>query len=65
MFLLHLVGGAHAGLDGLEDWTYDEHGLMRKRHMSGNDIEIKEEERWFKGLTKDEVESVDISEKHW
>ncbi|EUC61276.1 response regulator receiver domain protein [Rhizoctonia solani AG-3 Rhs1AP] len=50
---------------GLEDWTYAEDGLMRKRQMSGNDIEIKEGERWFKGLNKDQVESVDISEQHW
>lgn len=27
---------------GLEDWTYAADGRMRKRHMSGNDIEIKE-----------------------
>ncbi|CEL54868.1 hypothetical protein RSOLAG1IB_07359 [Rhizoctonia solani AG-1 IB] len=50
---------------GLEDWTFAEDGLMRKRQMSGNDIEIDDGERWFKGLTKDQVESADISEKHW
>ncbi|KAJ5030742.1 hypothetical protein PSV08DRAFT_264100 [Bipolaris maydis] len=27
---------------GLEDWTFAEDGKMRKRHMSGNDIEIEE-----------------------
>jgi nuclear transport factor 2 (NTF2) superfamily protein len=27
---------------GLEDWTFAENGQMRKRHMSGNDIEISE-----------------------
>ena len=27
---------------GLEDWTFAEDGKMRKRHMSGNDIEIDE-----------------------
>ncbi|KAH9875139.1 hypothetical protein J1614_004629 [Plenodomus biglobosus] len=38
---------AHDGLKwkrcyGLEDWTFAEDGKMRKRHMSGNDIEISE-----------------------
>ncbi|KAH9923504.1 uncharacterized protein B0H18DRAFT_1014838 [Fomitopsis serialis] len=33
---------------GLEDWTYNDDGLMRKRQMSGNDVSITEEERWFK-----------------
>ncbi|KAF8717434.1 hypothetical protein RHS02_09601, partial [Rhizoctonia solani] len=41
---------------GLEDWTFAEDGLMRKRQMSGNDIEIQDGERWFKGLNKDQVE---------
>ncbi|QRV84877.1 response regulator receiver domain protein [Ceratobasidium sp. AG-Ba] len=50
---------------GLEDWTFDESGLMRKRHMSGNDMEIQDGERFFKGLTTDEVEKADISEHHW
>ena len=27
---------------GLDDWTFHTDGKMRKRHMSGNDIEIKE-----------------------
>jgi nuclear transport factor 2 (NTF2) superfamily protein len=27
---------------GLEDWTFAEDGRMRKRQMSGNDIEIDE-----------------------
>ncbi|KAL0931284.1 uncharacterized protein CTRU02_214019 [Colletotrichum truncatum] len=48
---------------GLEDWTYAENGLMRKRHMSGNDVKISEEERWFKDGV--DVNTVDISEKHW
>ncbi|QRV98916.1 response regulator receiver domain protein [Ceratobasidium sp. AG-Ba] len=50
---------------GLEDWTFDESGLMRKRHMSGNDMEIQDGERFFKGLTTDQVEKADISEHHW
>ncbi|KAK0633119.1 DUF1348 domain protein [Immersiella caudata] len=48
---------------GLEDWTFAENGLMRKRQMSGNDVKISEGERWFKDGV--DVNSVDISEKHW
>ncbi|EGS22956.1 uncharacterized protein CTHT_0014350 [Thermochaetoides thermophila DSM 1495] len=48
---------------GLEDWTFAENGLMRKRQMSGNDVRITEEERWFKDGV--DVDSVSISEKHW
>ncbi|KAI8149406.1 hypothetical protein BJV82DRAFT_587970 [Fennellomyces sp. T-0311] len=48
---------------GLEDWTFDENGKMRKRQMSGNNIKISEEERWFKDNI--DVNTVDISEKHW
>ncbi|OAL50059.1 DUF1348-domain-containing protein [Pyrenochaeta sp. DS3sAY3a] len=48
---------------GLEDWTFAEDGKMRKRQMSGNDIEISEAERWFKDGV--DVNEVDISEAHW
>ncbi|KAJ3472769.1 hypothetical protein NLG97_g10730 [Lecanicillium saksenae] len=48
---------------GLEDWTFAENGLMRKRQMSGNDVKIAEEERWFKDGV--DVNTVDISERHW
>ncbi|MCJ1462943.1 hypothetical protein MMC07_001547 [Pseudocyphellaria aurata] len=48
---------------GLEDWTFNEQGKMRKRMMSGNDVVIGEEGRWFRdGVDVDEVE---IGEKHW
>ncbi|KAJ3919836.1 hypothetical protein F5877DRAFT_39387 [Lentinula edodes] len=49
---------------GLEDWTFDqETGLMRKRMMSGNDVRITEEERWFtKG--PEHVDEVEITERH-
>lgn len=48
---------------GLEDWTFNEQGKMRKRMMSGNDVVIGEEGRWFRdGVDIDEVE---IGEKHW
>ena len=56
---------------GLEDWTFDEHGKMRKRQMSANDVEISEEQRWFKGeLAEGEdvnalVDRAEISEGHW
>ncbi|PKS09425.1 hypothetical protein jhhlp_004040 [Lomentospora prolificans] len=48
---------------GLEDWTFAENGLMRKRQMSGNDVQISNDERWFKDGV--DVNAVDISEKHW
>ncbi|MCJ1319580.1 hypothetical protein MMC15_004916 [Xylographa vitiligo] len=48
---------------GLEDWTFDADGKMRKRMMSGNDVEIAEGERWFReGM---DVDSVKIGEEHW
>lgn len=48
---------------GLEDWTFDQQGKMRKRMMSGNDVVIGEEGRWFRdGVDVDEVE---IGENHW
>jgi nuclear transport factor 2 (NTF2) superfamily protein len=48
---------------GLEDWTFATDGRMRKRQMSGNDIEITEEERWFKDGV--DVNLVEIGEEHW
>ncbi|KAK2593178.1 hypothetical protein QQS21_009107 [Conoideocrella luteorostrata] len=48
---------------GLEDWTFADNGLMRKRQMSGNDVKISDDERWFKDGV--DVNSVDISERHW
>ncbi|KAJ4415200.1 hypothetical protein N0V85_002818 [Neurospora sp. IMI 360204] len=48
---------------GLEDWTFADNGLMRKRQMSGNDVKIEEEERWFKEGV--DVNEVTITEKHW
>ncbi|KJZ78421.1 hypothetical protein HIM_02459 [Hirsutella minnesotensis 3608] len=48
---------------GLEDWTFAADGLMRKRQMSGNDVKIGQDERWFKDGVN--VNEVDISEKHW
>lgn len=48
---------------GLEDWTFDADGKMRKRQMSGNEITITEEERWFKDGV--DVNTVEIGEAHW
>ncbi|RYP71603.1 hypothetical protein DL771_004729 [Monosporascus sp. 5C6A] len=48
---------------GLEDWTFAPDGLMRKRQMSGNDVSIAEEERWFRDGV--DVNTVDIDERHW
>ncbi|KAJ3391951.1 hypothetical protein HDU84_005099 [Entophlyctis sp. JEL0112] len=50
---------------GLEDWTFDmEQGKMQKRQMSGNNVFIRPEERWFTDDVAD-VDSVHIGEEHW
>ena len=61
---------------GLEDWTYDAEGKMRKRMMSGNDVLLGREGdgvgvpeegvmgRWFvDGVER--VEEVEIGEEHF
>ncbi|KAK4168632.1 hypothetical protein QBC43DRAFT_103648 [Cladorrhinum sp. PSN259] len=48
---------------GLEDWTFADNGLMRKRQMSGNDVKISQEERWFKDGV--DVNTVEIGERDW
>ncbi|OAQ96762.1 hypothetical protein LLEC1_01431 [Akanthomyces lecanii] len=59
----HDDGGQWWRTYGLEDWTFAENGLMRKRQMSGNNVKITDEERWFKdGM---DVNAVEISERHW
>ncbi|KAL5476954.1 hypothetical protein ACEPAI_3140 [Sanghuangporus weigelae] len=51
---------------GLEDWTFNENGIMTKRQMSGNNVKIAEHERFFSdNMTDEEVDKVFISEKHW
>ncbi|OAA53658.1 DUF1348 domain containing protein [Niveomyces insectorum RCEF 264] len=58
-----LVPGQWYRCYGLEDWTFAADGRMRKRMMSGNDVPITEAERWFRDGV--DVNTVDISEKHW
>lgn len=52
---------------GLEDWTFDSEGKMRKRMMSGNDVvlgvEGNGEGRWF--VDGVDVEDVTIGESDW
>lgn len=36
---------------------------MSKRQMSGNDVNISDDERWYKDAV--DVNTVDISDKHW
>ncbi|KDQ19526.1 hypothetical protein BOTBODRAFT_28099 [Botryobasidium botryosum FD-172 SS1] len=51
---------------GLEDWTFAEDGRMAKRQMSGNDVRISGEDRWFAdGATDSDVDKVSISAQHW
>ena len=33
---------------GNENWAFDEHGLMRRRHASINDVSIVEGDRWLR-----------------
>lgn len=41
---------------GIEHWTFAEDGRMEKRMMSGNDVVIGEEGRWFRdGVDVDAV----------
>jgi nuclear transport factor 2 (NTF2) superfamily protein len=49
---------------GIEHWTFNAEGKMEKRMMSGNDLELKEGERWF---TEDvvDVDKVEITSAHW
>ncbi|KAF1820791.1 DUF1348-domain-containing protein [Dissoconium aciculare CBS 342.82] len=48
---------------GLEDWTFAEDGRMKKRQMSGNDVQIDQEQRWFKdGI---DINAIEIGEEHW
>ncbi len=48
---------------GLEDWTFDVDGRMRKRQMSGNDVELKDGDRWF--VEGKSVEEAEIGDNHW
>lgn len=41
------AGGAWFRAYGNEQWEFDEHGLMRRREASINDVPIKERERKF------------------
>jgi uncharacterized protein len=59
----HWQTGQWSRCYGLEDWTFDEKGIMRKRMMSCNEIRISEDERWFKDGV--DVNEVYISERHW
>lgn len=46
---------------GIEHWTFDNDGRMRSRQMSGNEVAIKKEERWF---VNDNVDSVKLPAGH-
>ncbi|KAJ4386736.1 hypothetical protein N0V93_009634 [Gnomoniopsis smithogilvyi] len=48
---------------GLEDWTFAENGLMKKRQNSTNDVRILDSQRWFREGV--DVNSVDIGDEHW
>lgn len=46
----------------MQDWTFDEDGLMRKRQMSGNDVAISESDRWYKDGV--DVNTIEIGPEH-
>jgi len=46
---------------GIEHWTFAQDGKLEKRMMSGNDIEIGEEGRWFKEGV--DIDSVELGER--
>ena len=48
---------------GIEHWTFDQEGKMKKRMMSGNDVEIGEEGRLFKDGV--DVDSVELGDRHF
>ncbi|PSR85745.1 hypothetical protein BD289DRAFT_433520 [Coniella lustricola] len=48
---------------GLEDWTFADNGLMKKRQSSINDVKIADGERWFTDGV--DVDTVEISEQNW
>lgn len=46
---------------GIEHWTFEAGGKMEKRMMSGNDVVLEEEGRWFtEGVDVDGVELGDM-----
>jgi nuclear transport factor 2 (NTF2) superfamily protein len=45
---------------GNENWEFDEHGLMRRREASINDLAIDESERRIFGARSEEEHGVDI-----
>lgn len=46
---------------GIEHWTFDKDGKMEKRMMSGNDVEIGEQGRWFRESI--DVDTVELGER--
>lgn len=44
----HDLGGQWFRSHGNENWEFDAHGLMRRRHASINDVAIEEEDRLFR-----------------
>lgn len=48
---------------GIEHWTFNAEGKMEKRMMSGNDVEIGEEGRWFRDGV--DVDAVVIGDRHF
>ncbi len=48
VYEFHDAAGAWFRAHGNEQWEFDEHGLMRRREASINDVPIRESERLFR-----------------
>lgn len=50
---------------GLEHWTFASDGKMQKRHMSGNNVAISHDQRWFSSdMTDEEIDSLVLDARH-
>ncbi|PWN88431.1 DUF1348-domain-containing protein [Acaromyces ingoldii] len=50
---------------GLEDWTFAPDGKMMKRQMSGNEVSISKQQRWFTdGMTTEEIDALVLGDEH-
>lgn len=50
---------------GLEDWTFAPDGKMKKRQMSGNEVSISKQQRWFAdGITTEEIDALVLGDEH-
>jgi nuclear transport factor 2 (NTF2) superfamily protein len=56
----HDASGQWFRSHGNENWEFDEHGYMRRREASINDVLIREEDRRWRGARGDDERGVEI-----